>query len=221
LIDDARSLIDEVFLEELEKRLKLESPHDWFRQNVLTTVIHHMCVPPGGLASVSRDDLTKAKEYWDTMQMHLSGLLRLLPHENFKCKEHWQARLVRIEVIGKAPQAEKPLRARQLFDGRVWLEDLLAKAAAQVIELSNVCIPPNSKLGAERILVSQLAGIFWESTGEDPHKHIKGNYAKDKYSGRFFDFADAILERLGNRQSASARGKMIKKQLRTFSTPEK
>jgi hypothetical protein len=90
LIDDARSLIDEVFLEELEKRLKLESPHDWFRQNVLTTVIHHMCVPPGGLASVSRDDLTKAKEYWDTMQMHLSGLLRLLPHENFKCKEHWQ-----------------------------------------------------------------------------------------------------------------------------------
>ena len=164
LIDDARSLINDVFLGKLEKRLKLKLPHHWLRQNVLMAAVHHRCVPPGGLASVSRKDLTEAKEYWDAMQTHLSGLLRLLPHENFKRKEHWHARLVRIEVIGKAPQAEQTLRARQLFDGRAWLEDLLAKVVAQVIALHKVRIPPNDKLGAERILVSQLAGIFWEST---------------------------------------------------------
>src|SRR5205085_1215981 len=107
LIDDARSLINDDFLEKLEKGLKLESPHHWFRQYVLMTTVSHMCVPPGGLASLSRKDLTETKEYWDAMQTHLSGLLKLLPHENFKRKEHWHARLVRIEVIGKAPQAEQ------------------------------------------------------------------------------------------------------------------
>jgi hypothetical protein len=54
LIDDARSLINDVFLGKLEKRLKLESPHHRLRQNVLMAAVHHRCVPPGGLASVSR-----------------------------------------------------------------------------------------------------------------------------------------------------------------------
>ena len=101
------------------------------------------------------------------------------------------------------------------------MEDLLAISKAQAKELSKVRISPNDKLGAARMLVSQLAGIFWESTREDARKHIRGNYTKDEYSGRFFDFADAILRRLGSIQSAGARAKMINRQLRTFSTTEK
>ena len=128
---------------------------------------------------------------------------------------------MRIEVIGKAPEAEQPLRTHQLFELRASLEDLLAKSKAQTKELSNVRISPNDKLGAARMLVSQLAGIFYESTEKHPRKHIRGDSEKEHYSGEFFDFANAILRQIGIKQSEPARGKMIISQLRTFSSAKK
>jgi hypothetical protein len=219
LIDDARSLVDDAFLEELEKRLELESPNHLFRRNVLMAVESHLGVPPGGLASVSRKSLGEDKDYWDAMQTHLSGLLTLLPEKSFK--EHVQAWLLRIEVIGKAPEAEQQLRTRQLFELRAGLEDLLVKSKAQTKELTNVRISPNDKLGAARMLVSQLAGTFYESTGKHPREHIRGDSEKEHYSGEFFDFANAILGRIGDKQSEPARGKMIISQLRSFRMGQK
>src|SRR5262249_34105705 len=104
-VADARIRIDDAFLEEWEKRLQLELPDQLSRQTLLTVVAHHLFVPPGGLASVSRRGLSEAKKYWGDMQTCLSCLLELLPHENFK--EHSQARLMRIEIIGKALEGEQ------------------------------------------------------------------------------------------------------------------
>ena len=215
LIDNARSLIDDVFLEEWEKRLKLDSPHHLFRRDVLMAVESHLCVPPGGLASLSRKALAQDKEYWREMEACLSRLLKLLPHERFE--EHPQARLMRIQLIGNAPEAEQPRRIRELFEQRTVLENWRVKANAQAKELETVPrISPNDKLGAARILVSLLAGVFSERAGRDPRQHIRVNALKDKYSGDFFDFADAILERVGCLQKNYPRGKMIRQQLRTF-----
>jgi hypothetical protein len=94
-------------------------------------------------------------------------------------------------------------------------------ATAQAKELRKEHIAPNAKLGAERVLVSHLAGIFWERTRKDPREHIQGNNAKDKYSGDFFYFADAILRKVGSHQSEARRGKMIVEQLRTLWGAEK
>jgi hypothetical protein len=209
MIDSARRSIDDAFLEEREKRLKLASPHHLLRQDLLTAVACHQCVPPGGLAFVDREDLTQAIKYFVDLQTVLSGLLELLPHENFQ--EHPQAWRMRIEVIGKAPEAEQPLRTREFFEQRAAIEDWMVKAKAQVKELSAKSFPPpNDQLRAARIFVSDLAAIFWKITRKDPRDHIRGNSHKDKYSGDFFDFADAILRRVGIQRSERAQGKLIK-----------
>jgi len=208
----ARSRIDDAFLEEWEKRLQLQSPDQLFRQTLLTVVAHHLFVPPGGLASVSRRGLTQAKKYWSDMQTCLLCLLELLPHESFK--EHSQAWLMRIELIGKALEGEQAIRARELFEQRAVLEGWKKIAEAQMKELSKQRVAPNDKLGADRMLVSQLAGVFSERTGKDPRDHIKVNSLKDEYSGEFFDFANAALRKVGSQQrSDRARGKMIKEQV--------
>jgi hypothetical protein len=182
-LDQARSLIDDAFLQEQEKLVGLGSPSHLFRQDLLTAIAHHLWVPPGGLAAISRKDLAAAKKYWRDVHTSLSCLLELLPRENFQ--EHPQARRMRFELIGKAPEEEQPLRALQLFERRVALENLQAMAEAKMAELSKERIPPNARFGAERILVSQLAGIFLERTGKHPREHIRVNSGKDKYSGIF------------------------------------
>jgi hypothetical protein len=219
LIEVARRLIDDAFIGTWEVRLNLASPDHLFRRNLMMAVEGYLLVPQGGLASLSRKSLDEDKAYLSKLQVHLSELLKLLPRENFEECAH--AMLVRVEVIGNAPLAEQPARARKLFELRAGLEDLLAKVSMQVMNLANVRISPNDKLGAQRLLVSQLAGIFLESTGEDPRKHVRGTTAKDSYSGLFFEFADAVLRKLGDKQSMGARGKLIKMQLRTFRAAKK
>jgi hypothetical protein len=119
LMANARSRIDDAFLEELEKRLQLESPDHLFRQAVLIAVAQHLYVPPGGLASVSRKGLKEGMKYWSDMQMCVSCLLDLLPHEKFE--EHRQAWRMRIEVIGKAREEEQANRSRELSSkGPYW-----------------------------------------------------------------------------------------------------
>lgn len=217
-VAEARNRIDDAQLEEWERRLQLKSPDHLFRQTLLTVVAHHLFVPAGGLASVSRRGLTEAKKYWSDMQTCLSCLLELLPHESFK--EHPQAWRMRIEVIGKALEGEQANRARQLFEERAVLEKWNEIAEAQTEELSKQRVAPNDKLGADRMLVSQLAGIFLERTGKDPRDHIKVNSLKDEYSGEFFDFANGILRKVGSQQrSDRARGKMIKKQVSLLPWP--
>ena len=103
LIANARSHIDDDFLEEWEKRLQPggekrlqpESPDQVFRQTLLTVIAHHLFVPRvGGLASVSRKGVHDAKKYWSDIHTCLSCLLELLPHERFE--EHPQAWRLRI-----------------------------------------------------------------------------------------------------------------------------
>jgi hypothetical protein len=91
----------------------------------------------------------------------------------------------------------------------------------QLMYLANVRISPNDKLGAPRMLISQLAGIFFESTGEDPCSHVRGTNTKDSYSGLFFELADEVLQKLGVKQPEGARGKMIKMQLPAFRAAKK
>jgi hypothetical protein len=212
-IDRARSRIDDAFLGELEKRLKRESPDQLFRQAVWMAVAHHLCVPSDGLASVSRNGLAEANKYWRELHTCLSCLLVLLPHQSFN--EHPQAWRMRIELIGKAREEKQGIAIRELFEQRATLQNWLIIAEAQIEHpTSEERIPPNDKLGADRVLVGQLAQIFRDTTGKDPREHIRGNNAKDAYSGDFFDFANSILRIVGNRQSDAARGNMIKKQLR-------
>jgi hypothetical protein len=219
-IDRARSCIDDASLEEWEKRIKLESPDHQFRQAVWMAVAHHLCVPPGGLASVFNEGLTEAKKYWRELHTCLSCLLELLPHEN-NLKEHSQAWRMRIELIGKAREEEKAIAIRELFEQRATLQNWMILAEAQIEDASEERKSPNDKLGADRILVSQLAQIFRDRTGKDPREHIRGNTAKDAYSGDFFDFANSILRKVGNQPSDPARANMIKKQLRDVCEVEK
>src|SRR5262245_22986851 len=193
LIADARSRINDAFLAEWEKRLQLESPDQFFRQTLLTLIAHHLFVAPVGLASASRKGLKEAKKYWSDMQTCLSCLLELLPHETLSFKEYPHARLLRIELIRKAPEAEQAIRARELFKQRAVLEKWKNIADVQMDELSKQRVAPNAKLGADRILVSQFAGIFREKTGKDPREHIRVSSNKDEYYGDFFEFANAIL----------------------------
>jgi hypothetical protein len=154
----ARNHINDAFLEEWEKRLQLQSPHQVFRQTLLTAVTHHLFVPPGGLASVSRRGLNDAKKYWSDLHTCFSCLLKLLPlpHESFK--EHPQAWLMRIEVIGKAPDEEQAIRARELFEERAVLEKWMNIAEAQMEELSKQPVAPNAKLIVS--LLVTLLGFF-------------------------------------------------------------
>ena len=213
----ARNHVNDAFLEEWEKRLQLQSPDQVFRQTLFTAVTHHLFVPPGGLAAVSRRGLNDAKKYWSDLHTRFSCLLDLLPHESFE--EHPQAWLMRIEVIGKAPDEEQAVRARELFEQRAVWEKWKNMAEAQMEELSKQAVAPNAKLGADRMLVSQLAGIFREVTGKDPREHIKVNSLKDAYSGEFFEFANAVLRKVGTQETDRARGKMIKEQLSTLPWP--
>jgi hypothetical protein len=63
--DPARGVVDDAFRELQEKHLKLASPNYSFRQDVLDAIAWHSCVPPDGLASVSRESLRDDKKYWD------------------------------------------------------------------------------------------------------------------------------------------------------------
>jgi hypothetical protein len=217
-IADARSRIDDAFLGEWEKRLQLESPDHLFRQLLFTVVAHYLLVPPGGLESASRKGLNEAKKYWSDMHTCLLCLLELLPHERFE--EHPQACRMRIELIGNVREEEQATRIRELFEQRGVLEKWKRIAEAQMKALSEEPTRPNAKLAADRMLVSQLAGIFRERTGNDPREHIKVNSLKDEYTGEFFDFANAILRKVGSQQrSDRARGKMIKEQLSTLPWP--
>jgi hypothetical protein len=87
-------------------------------------------------------------------------------------------------------------------------------ADAQMKALSEEPKRPNAKLGAERILVSQLAGIFRERTGKDPH--VRASSDKDEYFGDFFEFANDMLMKVGSQRTDRARGNMIKDQLTTL-----
>jgi hypothetical protein len=208
---EARRHIDDALLEELETLLRLEPPDQLFRETLLMEVADHQRVPAGGLESISRKDLEEAKKYWSDVQTCVSYLLDLLPHESFM-KEDPQARRMRIELIGKARKEEQAIKARELFEQRAALEKWKNLAEAQIEALSKEPRRPNAKLGADRILVGQLAGIF-QKTGRNPRDHFKGTSDKDEYSGDFFEFANAILKKVGSQRSDRARGKMINKQL--------
>jgi len=206
-IEAAGNCIGDASFEKVEKLLGLKPPDSQLRRCILEDIALYRRSPNS--APLDRKNLKALREYFSNVLKHLRALQNLLPVSGVHNLVQSNFLFAILKQAAKA----------QTFEGRDYLQfkkalnDLIEATEAASVELAKKRVPPNLRLGAAKWLVWRLADIFHERTGKNPREHIKGNYAKSKYQGAFFQMVDEILTRVGLKQQNVTRGRMIEKVL--------
>jgi hypothetical protein len=202
-IERARRCIDEATFKRIEKLLELKSPDERLRRNILDAVLVFLSQPDP--ASRDRTAHKALREYVCKVHQHLLELRNLLPGGG----QHGEVQS--NFLLGVLENWHFEVNDYLTFkEGLDTLERITEKFA---VKLAMERVAPASKHGAAILLIRRLAEIFFETKRNDPRQHVHSNRDKDTYRGKFFQMADDILNRVGQKQSNAARGRMISKTL--------
>ena len=208
-IEEARRYIDEATFKRIENLLKLRSPDDRFRRDILDAVAVFRRRP--NPASSDRKSLKALREYVCDVHQYLLELSKLLPGKGQH--DEVQSNFL-YAILAEATKSNRDFEGRDYITFKQTLDTIEGIAGQLALALAKERVAPASKHGAANLLVLRLAQIFHERTGKDPRQHIHSNRDKETYRGAFFQLADDILERIGHKkQSNAARGRMIHKTL--------
>jgi hypothetical protein len=207
-VEAAQKCITEALFKNLEKLLSLKSPDKPFRKEMLELIALYRRRPDPAVCE--RKDLKDICAYFHNVLQHLHALKKLLPPSG---KHDLVRSNFLLRILGQRLTTRRRFEGRDYLSFRSALDDLIEITKAVNAELTKNRVPPNLRLNAEKWLVRCLAEIFRERTRLDPRDHIKSNYDKTKYRGRFFKMTDDILTCVGHQQKHAARGRMIREVL--------
>ena len=215
-IESARRYIDDAAFKGIEKLLQLKSPDERLRRNILDAVSVFRKHPDP--ASRDRRALTALRGYVRKVHQHLLELRNLLPGSGRYSEV--QSNFL-LAVSAEAKKTNWHFEGRDYLAFKEGLDTLNQITEKLAVRLAEERVAPASKQGAAILLIRRLAEIFFETTGNDPRQHIHSNRDKDTYRGKFFQMVDEILRRVGHKQSAAARGRMISTTLQKHYGPRK
>ncbi len=231
-LEQAYRRIDDSRLQQWESLLGLKSPNEAFRRQVrFNAALYFAGEDP---AVEDRELLTELRKFLRDLRKRLTNLQRLLvPEPLYRTERKPQIDRGTLQYdalfaedmllgyedslpLGRARGQSKfvtvNIRRYKAFEAA--LANMARLVEARIALLAKARVPPRRKLDRERWIARLLYNLFADATGEKPASHVQSNTEKTVYTGKFFEFVDAVLTQVGFRQQPAARGELVKSALK-------